>query len=232
MSSQTAGSSFFQTWVNALTKPSEQTFAEMASSPNAKATTAYLWVFLGGVVQLVVAFLVQGVAVRRLLEQQGYGGNLPGGGVGFTLISAVCGGPILAVISVVFFAIFTAIVQWIAKMFGGKGTFDQLAYTLAAIATPFSLISAVFVVLDLIPLVGLCFRVLLGLAGLYVFVLEIMAVKGVNQFGWGPAVGSLLIPAAVLFLVCCCLVFAISAAMGAAVGNIFSTINQSLGGGF
>ena len=218
----------FQTWITALTKPNERTYADLAASPNAKASTAYLWVFIGALVEIILSVIGQGTTMRTMLEQRGVGGDLPGGGAGFTLIGAICGGPIGAVISVIFFAIGVAIIQWIAKMFGGRGTHDQLAYTFAAIAAPFAIVSGVFTLLGAIPYVGFCFRIVMGLAGLYVLVLQIMAVKGVNGFAWGPAVGSVLIPGVVVFLVCCCLVAAIAALSGAAFGNIFSTINQSL----
>lgn len=52
-----------------------------------------------------------------------------------------------------------------------------------------------------IPAVGWCFGILGLLAGLYVLALEVMAVKGVNQFGWGQAIASLLIP---VFAIACC----------------------------
>ena len=220
--------SFVQTWINALIKPSEQTFVEIAASPNAKSTTAYLWVFISALVQFFIVSLVQSTLVRSMLEQQGLGNNLPSGGIGFTLITAVCGAPILAVISVVLFAVIVALVQWIAKMFGGHGTYDQLAYTFAAIGAPFGIVSAVFTLFGAIPYVGFCFRIVIGLAGLYVLVLEIMAVKGVNPFGWGAAAGPVLNPISALFLVCCCLVFAASTALGAAIGDIFNGIYQSL----
>jgi len=223
-----APTSFFQTWINALTKPNERTYADMAASPNAKAMTAYIWVFIGFLIELVLVFLFRGSAMRLMMEQRGYGGQLPGGGLGFTLISAICGGPIGAVIATIFFAIGVALIQWVAKMFGGHGTFDQLAYTFGAIAAPFAIISGVLSALGAIPFVGLCFRLILGLAGLYVLFLEITATKGVNQFDYGRAAGSVLIPGAVVFLVCCCLVAVISLATGAAIGNIFSSINQSL----
>jgi len=44
------------------------------------------------------------------------------------------------------------------------------------------------------PFVGLCFGLHDFAAGLYVFVLGVMGVKGVNQCGWGQAIGSLLLP--------------------------------------
>jgi Yip1 domain len=219
--------SFFQIWIDALTKPNEATYSGIASSPNAKAMTAYIWVFVGALVQLFFTFLVQGAVVRRALEQQGMGGSLPGGGIGIALIGAFCGGPIFAVVSVVFFAIGTAIIQWIAKMFGGRGTYEQLAYTFAAISAPFSIVSAVFILLSAIPFVGFCFRIVIGLAGLYVLVLEIMAVKGVNQFGWGQAVGSVLIPGLVIGLLCCCLIGGISMAAGAGLKGLFQQLQQN-----
>jgi hypothetical protein len=223
-----APTSFFQVWINALTKPNERTFADIAASPNAKATAAYIWMFVASLVEFFVAFLVQSGQMRSVLEQQGYGQNLPGGGIGLALISSICGSPIIAVISVVFFAIFVAIIQWIAKMFGGRGTFDQMAYAFAAIAAPYTLISAVFVLLSAIPFVGFCFNILLSLAGIYVFVLEVMAVKGVNQFGWGQAIGSLILPGLALFLVCCCVIGVGSMLAGSTLQNVIQQIQQQL----
>jgi hypothetical protein len=223
-----SSNSFFQTWVPALTKPNERTYAEIGGSPNAKATTAYLWVFLSSIVTSLISLIVQQAGIREYLASSGVNTDRFGGGLGGILITLLCGTPIVAVIATVFFAIGAAIVQWIAKMFGGKGTNDQLAYTFAAIGVPYSLISSIFILLSAIPFVGLCFRLILGLAGIYILVLEVMAVKGVNQFGWGPAIGSLFIPILVIALLCCCVIFVLLSVMGPVIGNIFSTINQSL----
>jgi hypothetical protein len=51
------------------------------------------------------------------------------------------------------------------------------------------------------------------LAGIYVFVLNVMAVKGVNQVSWGAAIGSLLIPGLVISVLCACLVGVSAAAL-------------------
>jgi hypothetical protein len=216
----------YQIWIDALTKPNENTFAEIAASPNAKATTAYLWVFLGYLVEFFLAALVSGGRYSSMLSQ--YGGSGLGSGIVGTLVTAVCGGPILAVIGTIFFAIWTLIIQWIAKMFGGQGTNDQMAYAFAAIVFPFGVISGVLSLFAAIPYVGLCFNIVLGIAGLYVVVLNIMAVKGVNRFGWGQAIGSVLIPAVVIGLVCGCLAAVSAIALGSALGNVFNSINQSL----
>lgn len=198
--------STMQTWMNALTKPSDRTFAAIASSPNAKASTAYLWVFVASLVEFFFIFLLRGGVIRDTFQQQGYGNNMPGGGLGIILVTVLCGAPIFAAVTTGFFALGAAIVQWIAGMFGGRGTYNQLAYALGSITAPYALISAAFILLGAIPFVGFCFRIMLGFAGLYILVLEILAVQGVNQFGLGQAAASVLIPGLVVGLICGCLV--------------------------
>jgi hypothetical protein len=221
------GTSFFNTWMDALTKPREATFAAIAASPKARATTAYLWVFLTYIVSALVAILIQGPMIRSRLAEAGVTGDLTGSGLGVVALELLCGTPIGAAIGTAFFAIGVALVQWVAKMFGGRGSNDQLAYCFAAIAAPFSLVSSALTLLSAIPFVGFCFGVIGLAAGIYAVVLQILAVKAVNQFGWGQAIASWLIPGLALFLICCCVVVAVSSVMGLAIGNVFSSLGQS-----
>jgi hypothetical protein len=219
---------WFSVWRDAITKPNEQNFVALATSSSAKASTAYIWIFIGSLVNVLFASLVQGALVRQMLQQMGMEGELPGGTMGGTLLSAICGAPVGAVIGVLVFAVVTAIVQWIAKMFGGRGTYEQLAYVFAAIFTPFYFISAILTLLSAIPLVGLCFSVLSLVAGLYALFLQVMAVKAVNQFGWGQALGSFLLP---IVVIGCCLVLVIGglvSLLAPAISETFDSINQSL----
>lgn len=145
-----------------------------------------------------------------------------------SVLISICLAPVVGGITVLFFALGTAITQWIAKLFNGLGTYDKLLYAFAAITVPFTLVSSVLSLFTAIPFLGACFGLLsLGLA-IYVIVLQIMAVKGVNRFGWGPAVGSVLIPAAVIFTLCCCVIFGLSMLLGPVIGDVFNQINQSL----
>jgi Yip1-like protein len=206
--SESRPESVLQTWTKALTKPNEQTFADIAASPNARASTAYLWVFIGSLIQVFLTALVQSRMLGTYIDQAGLGDVLGNQAQGFgsILISAICGAPIAAAVTTLFFAIGVFIVQWIARMFGGTGTTDRLAYTMASIVAPFSIVAGVLSLFGAIPYVGLCFSVILSLAGIYIFVLEAMAVKAVNRIGWGAAIGSLLIPGLVIGLLCACLV--------------------------
>jgi hypothetical protein len=146
-------------------------------------------------------------------------------GVGTTggLVGAICGAPIAALVSVAVFAIFVGIVQLVAKLFGGTGTYDQLAYSIGAIIAPFYLVSAVLNLLAAIPYVVYCSG-LLGLAALlYVVVLEVMAVKGVNQFGWGQAAGSVLLP---FFGLACCAAAVVAGLVSVLAPVLQDTFNQ------
>jgi hypothetical protein len=212
-------SGWFSVWREAITKPSEQTFSRIALSPNVKLTTALLWIFLSSLISAFLSSLVQGQVMRQMMQNYGVDGLPQTTGNG--LIAAICGAPIGAVISVVMFVIVTGIVQVLAKLFGGQGTFEQLAYAFAAIATPFSLLSGFLALLSAIPWVGACFGVIGLLAGLYVIVLEVMAVKGVNRFGWGQALASFFLPVFVIF---CCLsvgALAVLRALGPTISDNF-----------
>jgi hypothetical protein len=221
---------FFQTWVNALTKPNERTYQDIASAPNAKATTAFLWIFIASLVQFFISFLVGNAAQSQLLRQFGGGQNLPTPSFGNRAITLICGAPIAAVVAVLFFAIFVGIMHLIARAFGGRATFDQSAYVIAAIAVPFYLISAVLSLLGAIPFVGFCFGILDLVLGIYVLILQVMAVKGVHQISWGGAVVAVLVLPIVLVVCVACAVIAGLMVLGPVIGNVFSSINQSLQG--
>ncbi|HET9907932.1 MAG TPA: Yip1 family protein [Anaerolineales bacterium] len=213
----------FQTWINALTKPSEETYVQIANSPQAKTGTALLWVFVGSLIQSFIVFLLQGVLMNRMMQGSGFESPMS-----TSLIGVLCGAPVAAAISVVLFASFTGIVQWIAGLFGGRGSFEKLVYVLAAITVPFTLVSALFTLLSAIPFVGFCFGLVSLLAALYVLYLEVMAVKAVNQFDWGKAAASLLLPGVVIF---CCVLVAIGglfSILGPQMQDIFNQINQSI----
>jgi hypothetical protein len=223
-----ANEGFLQVWISALTQPRGETYTRIAASSRARATTGYLWVFLASILSTAVTLLVQGSQIGRELQQTGLGPDRFQGVPGGISVALLCVAPFAAVFVTLFFAIWVALVQWIARMFGGRGTNDQLAYTLAAITAPYSIVSSVFVLLSAIPYIGLCFNVVLALAGLYILFLHITAIKAVNQFGWGGAIGAYLIPGFAVFLVCCCAVAVLASVAGVAFGDIWSTINQSL----
>jgi len=223
---------WFSTWMTAVTKPNEQTFAEMAEHPDAQSNNrAFIWVFLAGTIAALITGVLQAIlglagfeAVPGLADL--FGGNAQRG-VGVTLGIAICSSPVAGALGTLGFAIGVGVIQWIAKMFKGTGTYSQLAYTMAAVTVPFTLVSSILTPFSVIPYVVYCTSGLSILLGLYALVLQLMAVKGVNKFGWGQALGSVLLPG---FVLACCAVVVITvmASLGAAVGETFNSINQNL----
>ena len=208
---ESMASSPLQIWQKALTKPSEQTFVEIASSPNAKASTGYIWMFVAYLIQIFLTALVQNRTLSTYADQYGFGEVFANRGFGSILVGAICGAPIGAAVGTLFFALSVVIIQWLAKMFGGRGTSDQLAYAMAAILAPYLVISGIVTLFSAIPYVGLCFSAILAIAGLYILVLEVMAVKGINQISWGAAIGALLIPVLAIVFLCACLIGGLAA---------------------
>ena len=231
MSAGPAGiAGWFSTWMTAVTKPNEQTFASMAEHPDAMSNSrAFTWVFLAGTISALISGVFQAILGLAGFSSTPGLADLFGSaerGVAFTLGITMCISPVAGAVGALFFAIGVGIIQWVAKMFKGTGTFSQLAYTMAAVSVPFTLVYSVLTPFSAIPYVGICTGLVSSLLGLYALALEIMAVKGVNKFGWGQAIGSVLLPS--LVLVCCVfVVVAGMAALGVAVGDTFNSVNQT-----
>jgi hypothetical protein len=232
-----APSGWLPVWIKAVSQPNEQTYVSITEHPGATTRTALIWVFIAGTISGLVQAIVQTIMTATGAATQipipGLEEYMPpatggdAGSLGMSLVIGLCLSPLAGLISVLGFSIFTAVIQWIAKLFGGVGTFEKLAYALAAITVPVTLVTSVLALLNAIPFIGICTGIISMFIGLYALVLEILAVKAVNRFGLGAAVGSVLIPALVLVAVCVCVVVASMAALAPLMGNVFE---QSLPG--
>lgn len=228
-----------QTWIMAVTKPNENTFVILTERPEATSRTAFIWVFIAGMISSIMTTILQAIyaamggapqiPIPGLEDFQQFNQyNQGGGSVGVTLLIGLCASPLGGLLAVLFFAIITAIVQWIAKLFGGTGSFEKLAYALAAITVPFTLISAILTLLGAIPFVGYCTGIISFGLWIYNIVLQVMAVKAVNRFGYGQAVGSVFIPGCLVFLICACVVIGSLALLGPVINEVFQGIQQGL----
>lgn len=236
MESKPGPAGWLPVWIKAVTKPYEQTFVDITEHPDVSSKTAYIWVFIAGTISgIIQAFsttirMATGVGSQFQqipgLEQylpQTTGGS---GSVGVSLIGGLCASPLAGLFSVVFFALGAAIIQWIAKLFGGTGTYEKMLYAMAAITVPFTIASSLFALLGVIPFVGICTGVIsLGLS-LYALVLQVMAVKAVNRFGYGQAAGSVFLPGCVVFIFCACVAGISVLLLGPVIGDTFGGINN------
>lgn len=221
--------SLVDTWMAAFTKPRAETYARIAAQPGASATKAFLWVFLASLLTSIVSAVAslggQMETFRQMLPPE-IANQLPAGAdASFGIGTLICGAPIGAVFAVLFFAIGTALIQWVAKLFGGTGTFDKLAYAFSSIFVPYSVIASVLTLLSIIPFVG----ILTGLIGfalwIYSIVLGVLAVKAVDRLDTGKAAGAVLLPGVVIaFVICCCIIAGVSFLVPV-MGETFQGIN-------
>jgi len=234
-------SGWFAIWMKVVTQPKEQTFIDITEHPDASSKTAYIWVFIagtvGGILQAFASAIRMAMGAGSQLQQipglEKYLPNMPvdgsGGGSAIgSLVGGLCAAPFAGLLSILFFALFVAIIQWIAKLFGGAGTYDKLLYALAAITVPFSIISSLLALLSSIPVVGICVGLISFGVGIYSLVLQVMAVKAVNRFGVGQALGSYFIPGCAVLIICACVVGIGAVLLGPVIGNVFEGINQNL----
>jgi len=146
----------------------------------------------------------------------GFGEQVAGGF--FNLIwRVVCGVPVAAVVGIIAFAIFTGIMHLISGLLGGQGEYGKLAYMMAAVQVPFTLISSI---LSPIPYLG-CLAFLIGL---YVLVLQVLALDGVYLYGIPKAILALLVPIIVICIIVACLVAGFMAIFATAFRDVFDQI--------
>jgi hypothetical protein len=90
------------------------------------------------------------------------------------------------------------IAQWVARRLDGTGTYEDLVPVAAAYQAPLTVIWAVLsLVASWVPAAG--FRTL-PVSG-YLLVLQMVAIKAVNRFGWGRPMLAALAPVVVVLLI-------------------------------
>ena len=220
----------FPVWIRVFTQPGEKTFLEITAHPEAKAKSAYIWVFIVGTLAGLISSLSQFAATLIGLRQvapeigqmPGFSGMLGAAG----LVGALCSAPLTGLFSVMGFALGVAIIHATARFFGGQGSFDRLAYAFGAIVAPFSLLSGLAAPFNLIPYVALCTLPVLLLVSLYVLYLEVVAIKAVHQCGWGEAMAILFLPTILIALLCGVLAVGLLSVAGPSINEFFQQYQQ------
>ena len=169
-------------WASVLTQPSVATFETILGDPQATDRRACTWVFMSALIGYTFSMFVQAL-VSGLNGSASQAGSSIASAVGISLIAMLCAAPFSALGAVLGLVTSAGITQLIANALGGTGTYSKLVYAFAAYIAPLTLLTSL---LGAIPLVN-CLAVLPGIYGL---VLNVIAVKAVNQFGWGRAIAS------------------------------------------
>jgi hypothetical protein len=211
--------SWFDTWIKALTKPSEETFNAIADDPNATLGKGVLWVFVAGMIGFFITSLL-GLVISAPSFISDFGYSTPSS-FGSILSSLVCGLPIAGIVTVIGLLINAGVVHLSAKAMGGAGTYEKLVYTFASYQAPLALVTSG---LALIPYLN-CLNLLIFI---YIIVLNVISNKAVNKYEWGQAViAGAVIPLGIVFFFVCCIIGLLTL-LGPAIGNVFDEIIRNL----
>lgn len=205
----------FQTWMNVLTKPSEDTFELERQNPGANFTTAIIWIIVAGAIlavlsaigALISSFINGGLmTLGPMLEDADISPEvaaqltaITAGGAGGA-VSTFCASLIFAPIA---FLIGSGVHFLIAKLFGSTGNFEEQTYLLATFSAPIMIINGV---LSLVPILGGCLSLFVFI---YQLVLTYMAIKVAHRLGSGQSVVVALGPTLIFFTCVACLIVGI-----------------------
>ena len=217
-----------ETWIKALTQPNQGAYRQIVNDPGASVGKAIVWLLLFGFVGGLLTGIIQAIGGTSIMGQisqyaSDYGDipfQMPArtGGAFMTILGSAFGGLIGGVLGALIYA---ALVQVVAKMLGGTGTFEKLFYGFTAYGAPLGMVTSV---LGAIPFLG-CLSIPLGIYGI---VLNVVANQAANEYDTGKAVISSLAPGLVIGLLCCCVIIAFGAILGPMVGNVFGDIVNSM----
>ena len=191
---------WYQVWLSVMGSPSEKSFHFILSDTKLSMDRGLIWMFCAALVQyIVVAGLLYFVWVplfRNLAVDAGLDLDVNAviGGMGLLGLILI---PIGASAYTLFFALQSGILHLIAKLFGGRGSFEQLVFATAAFQAPLLIISIVAV---FIPYLNFCLGPILAIYGL---LLMINALKAVYRFGTGSAVVVLFLPGIIFIIIGC-----------------------------
>jgi hypothetical protein len=179
-----------EVWTMVLSKPSTETFETVLRDPQASRQRAFNWMFITG----TIAVILQQIVISMLpVYSRAYGSS--------GLMTVVCGLVLGGAMVVLFFALSYGLMQFIAQSLGGTGSYGEFYYASAAFAAPLMMVN---VALTPFASSGSTAFALVSLAlSLYQLALTGMALRAVNQFGWGKAIGSIvlyIIVAVVIFI--------------------------------
>lgn len=177
-----------QVWLQALTRPNEQSYHTLLSDPGATPTRGLLWVGVTSLFGTAIALVTQLAFRPEMSQVMGQLDRELGAGAraGSFLLLLLCAVPLGAVLSVLSTVIYTALVNFIAGALGGTGNFNQLVYLFSAITAPMGVVTSL---LGVVPIVA-CLTLPLVCYSLY---LQLLAVKTVHQVDWVRAAASVLI---------------------------------------
>jgi hypothetical protein len=185
-------------WGYAISKPAVSTYRELLADPKSQ-RTPYLWVGMALLLSYIIQVGLQALfgvssfsSIASQMESQlGPFGSFLGTA---SLMSLICCAPFAAVLGVLGYIISCGVYHLLAKIFGGTGTFSQVAFAASTFYVPLTVIMAV---LGSLPVAGPFLSIPVSIYMLVLFAIAINAVHGIG--GWKSAL-VVIIPVAILII--------------------------------
>ena len=198
---------WYEIWWDVFSHPGLAPFQTILNEPGHDSTRGFIWVAVTSLCVTLVSFLFSTLVIRNLMADY-FGGTMIGnyGGYTFYYICSVILSPFFTIIGI---AITAGIYHWIAKLFHGKGDWNDLVFCLSAVTAPGTLVGGVigiFSILFFKTPVLIFLPTMVSLAfGIYIIVLNVNAIRAAEDIGIWEAIGTMFIPAIVVgVLVICC----------------------------
>lgn len=192
---QAALSELPQQYMKVLTHPNPITFIQ----EKGKAAWNIIWL------QLIAIAIIEGIVSWFTFRTNGslVAGQITNNPAGqqhaFNMIQFYAAPSLFSILAatIIGFFVWTGISQWLARSFGGVGTYLQFAYSYMLFNAPISIIAGI---LSIIPGIG----PVIAFAGLvYSLVLQTFMTMGVHRLNGKKAALATLLPLGVLFLLFC-----------------------------
>jgi hypothetical protein len=198
---------WYDVWIKALTQAKVDTYNALVRDPLASPGRAYWWVILAGLVAGVFSL----ISAISLVNDPSF--TDPSVIDAFSRIGVdaaaleslrtiIAGGylvwiPLQIILNFLGLLFVAAIYNLLAKLFGGSGNFSRTVYLMGAYTAPLSIVRGI---LSIIPNLGDCLVVILGL---YSFWLSVTAVQAAHRLNGGRAMIVILIPSLLFFMIFC-----------------------------
>jgi hypothetical protein len=225
MSEENQSLSIINTWVKALTSPSDETYQQIADDPGASFGKSALWIFLAGMLGSLISGMVNYVRFTVFgstgMEFFGDYGEFFQGLSMFqpSIFGVITGSPVAGVMSVIFALVAVGLIYVVSRALGGVGSYEKLFTTMAAYEVPLGVVIAI---VGAVPVVN-CLSVVLGIYGI---VLGVIANKVVMEYNWGKAfIASVAVPLAIAAVIFLCMFVIVGSAIEAVFQNIVDGLN-------
>ncbi len=152
---------WYKVWMDALFRPSLAVYETFLQDIHATPKRAYIWLIISGLINGVITAFIQPPQRRSIV--------------------IVVGAPLHAIAAVLLIIMMAGLIQLLAQVLGGTGTYSKLVYALGTFNAPTTIISSLLL---LIPY-GLWINAAFGV---YWAILSAIAVKVVHHFEWRKAI--------------------------------------------